>query len=302
MPQSIVVTPEDIYEVARAFECGFGDEHRREVLQCTTCRDIQACPGGGKTTLLVAKLAILSKKWRWRDRGICVMSHTNVAREEVERRLANHPTAHRLLGYPHFIGTIQVFVDRFLALPYLRNKGVESPVVDDERYEARVLEVIRSRRYLTVYNYVSKRFPRTWEKLIVGLRLECVDGELKIGSAGGDFKLKDTSKPTYQQLRELKKQMWEEGLFRYDEMYAFAQVHVNDFPQLTEALQYRFPWVFVDEMQDTDAVQESLLLGVFSSDSIVQRFGDINQAIFGERAGEGSQTSFPLPDSLYISQ
>ena len=48
---------------------------------------VQACPGSGKTTTLVAKLAILADRIPNDGRGICVLSHTNVAREEIEKKL-----------------------------------------------------------------------------------------------------------------------------------------------------------------------------------------------------------------------
>ena len=123
MPTSIRIEPADIEKVAETLDCDFSDVHRQNALQSWERVDIQACPGSGKTTLLVAKVAILSRKWKWRDRGICVLSHTNVARREVEKRLANHPTAYTLLTYPHFVGTFQVFFDKFLALPYLSVYG-----------------------------------------------------------------------------------------------------------------------------------------------------------------------------------
>jgi len=55
-----------------------------EILKSTETLDIEACPGSGKTTLLVAKLAILARKWTSARQGICVLSHTNVARREIE--------------------------------------------------------------------------------------------------------------------------------------------------------------------------------------------------------------------------
>lgn len=60
------------------------DECRIDILKNMTSVDIHACPGSGKTTLLVAKLAILAKKWPYPNKGICVLSHTNVAREEIQ--------------------------------------------------------------------------------------------------------------------------------------------------------------------------------------------------------------------------
>ena len=64
--------------------CDFDDEDQRNVLTSSTSCDVQAAPGNGKTTLIVAKLALLSLTWASRTQGVCVISHTNVARDEVE--------------------------------------------------------------------------------------------------------------------------------------------------------------------------------------------------------------------------
>ena len=97
------------------------DERRRHVIK--SWDDVQACPGSGKTTLVAAKLLILAKKWEEPYEGICVLTHTNVARDEIISRLHDHPAGFKLTSYPHFIGTIQEFVNQFLATPYARARG-----------------------------------------------------------------------------------------------------------------------------------------------------------------------------------
>jgi DNA helicase-2/ATP-dependent DNA helicase PcrA len=113
--------------------CGAdGTDPRREVLKDMASIDVSACPGSGKTTLLVAKLAILANKWKYRTKGICVLSHTNAARDEIEKRIGYSAVGRDLLAYPHFIGTIHGFVDQFLALPWLRSKGYPIKMVNTD--------------------------------------------------------------------------------------------------------------------------------------------------------------------------
>ena len=97
---SIVITDEDIRWAEKIMKLPEGafDAERIEALKDMSSVDIQACPGSGKTTLLVAKLAILCKKWPNKNRGICVLSHTNVAREEIESRLGNTDVGKQLLS------------------------------------------------------------------------------------------------------------------------------------------------------------------------------------------------------------
>lgn len=73
---------------ANGFAVNNGDDSRlRAIRNLETC-DFEACPGSGKTTLLVAKLAILASRWPYPQRGICVLSHTNAARDEIDHRLS----------------------------------------------------------------------------------------------------------------------------------------------------------------------------------------------------------------------
>ena len=98
------------------------DDARRDFLKHMGTLDVQSCAGSGKTTLLVTKLDILARKWTSRSQGICVLSHTNVAKDEIQKRLGGSVSGIKLLSHPHFIGTIQEFVNRFLALPHLRSR------------------------------------------------------------------------------------------------------------------------------------------------------------------------------------
>jgi len=117
---------------ATAFSGPDGQDPRLPVLKSLSTLDIEACPGSGKTTLLVAKLAILGGRWAEGRKGLCVLSHTNVARREIERSLGSTAEGQRLLSYPHFIGTIHGFVNEFLAIPWLRSNGYPIEMIDDE--------------------------------------------------------------------------------------------------------------------------------------------------------------------------
>lgn len=286
-PCDIVISESDIEEIALTFGWNFG-EHHYKVLTCKTTQDVQACPGSGKTTLLVAKLAILAKKWQWGDRGICVLSHTNVARKEIEKRLATDPSGCRLLDYPHFIGTIQVFIDQFLAYPFLRNKGVDVTTVDDDRFTKRALRHFEKEKQSL---YFLHQRPHQGKAIVSGLRYSTYDGEkFKIISRGGDI---PQAQKTYGALLALKKTITAEGICCYEDMVAFAEAYVHDYPQIIEYIRIRFPWVFIDEMQDTDPRQNALLTTLWDEKCIVQRLGDINQAIYGDEGDYEAGVDFP---------
>lgn len=123
--------------------CNFADD-AKAVIRCWESKDVSACPGSGKTTVLLAKLKLLADKMPLNNgAGVCVLSHTNVAVNEIKSRLSD--CADKLMAYPNYIGTIQSFIDRFVTMPYIRQKyGRTVQPVDDEIYAEHLLQVINS--------------------------------------------------------------------------------------------------------------------------------------------------------------
>lgn len=73
------------------------------------------------------------------------------------------------------------------------------------------------------------------------------------------------------------------GYFCYDEIFVLGEALFTQQPALPSILQHRFPFILVDEMQDTSEQQNNFLRRLFPRDSntvCVQRVGDPNQAIF----------------------
>ncbi|WP_217558829.1 UvrD-helicase domain-containing protein [Streptomyces sp. GbtcB6] len=100
---------------ALAQQLGLDLPHQEQwnFIQSAESLDLQAAPGSGKTSLIGLKLALLGQAWVSPTRGICVLSHTNTAKDEITHRLTATPAGRRLLQYPHFIGTIQAFTNTF---------------------------------------------------------------------------------------------------------------------------------------------------------------------------------------------
>jgi DNA helicase-2/ATP-dependent DNA helicase PcrA len=270
----------------------FGDAERRNVLLEGGTRDINAAPGSGKTTILAAKLLMLARKWPEDRAGICVISHTNVARDQIQHRLASNADGSRLLSYPHFIGTIHAFVNQFLALPFVRSSGLEVDVIDNDAFEKKALIMARRNGVL-----------RTWMDNNEGVAdliatLVFRGAALELASEKGA--LPSPNSKSYPLLEGIKSELKSQGIFRYADMFAFAECLLSDFPHVKRLISKRFPLVFIDEMQDTSWPQEDLLGRVFDETVTVQRFGDVNQRILGSEAG-AEKLTFPQPNCLSIS-
>ena len=114
------------------------DLERREFIKNFETLDLQAVPGSGKTTALLAKLLILDRYLPFDDgSSILVVSHTNAAVDEIKARIGKHCS--KLFAYPNFVGTIQGFVDEFLAIPFYCDKFKSRIVrIDNEIYDEQV--------------------------------------------------------------------------------------------------------------------------------------------------------------------
>ncbi|GAW65512.1 ATP-dependent DNA helicase N-terminal domain protein [Geoanaerobacter pelophilus] len=271
----------------------FTDAERRAALVEACSKDVQAAPGSGKTTLLAAKLLLLAQKWPHEDRGICVLSHTNVARDEIAKRLSSHAIGARLLGYPHFVGTIHAFVNQFLALPLLRSDGESVDVIDNDIFAARARSLLLRKYTLNAW---VKRNLNQGPSAIDTLRYE--GPYLKLGWESG--KLPGEGTPTYSQAKEIKDELRRRGVFRHDDMFAFAEKLLQRFPDMINRLSWRFPLVQIDEMQDTSWEQEYLLSRVFNASVVMQRYGDRNQRILVS-AKDADKLTFPKVHHLSVT-
>ncbi len=281
MPAIIDITDEDIeYSENILLNEGHFDEERRAFIKNIDTLDLQAVPGSGKTTVLLAKLLIIERYLPLeKNRGILVLSHTNVAIDEIIERIGRY--CPKLFSYPNFVGTIQSFVDQFLAIPYYNTIAKRKPYrIDNEIYDEQI------EKYSLPYGanlWVNQKHDPI--KFLKSLRLDenylLTSG---VNKNAKDFELKNPNTNTYKALVRMKKRILTNGYLHFDDAYLLAVKALNDYSKLKLILQERFKYVFVDEMQDMDNHQYELLERVFFDDgnskSIYQRIGDKNQAIF----------------------
>lgn len=299
-PLEGLITRDDIANVAANEQLILVDGDRISVLEAMRSIDVQACPGSGKTTLIATKLILLAKKWPFHHQGVCVLSHTNVAKNEIIDRLKRSKTieAQRLLFYPHFIGTIQEFVHRFLALPYIRSKGIRDITVDNDIYAKLAEKLLSLKQFGWLQGTLKGLGDRdAQESFLRGTyRFISPDGEaINIEKKPRSWQQENNYLRASRALDQLKKYLDDKGFFLFRDMYTHAQIACSHNVELANALRERFPCVMFDEMQDTQKFQDELLRVIFPLDDsslIVQRFGDPDQAIFHSVGSEEPNESF----------
>lgn len=308
MPQVINITDEDI-RYAEKILLPFGkefDEERKAFIRNLNTIDLQAVPGSGKTTALLAKLVILENKLPFADgSGILVLSHTNTAINEIKEKIQKQ--CPKLFSYPNFIGTIQSFVNEFLAIPYYIHKFKKKPIrIDDEIYNEnikRYLDELWLYRFNLSQETNSKvlHIKNNNEALFYNFRFNFSNGiqlikkfnedALEINKPKGNTKPQNYRDYTSQEKQDVydwflkfKQEILKSGILHYDDSYFLAEMYLTNFPIIKNVIQKRFSFIFVDEMQDMETHQYNLLEKIFYEEgnnvSKIQRIGDKNQAIY----------------------
>jgi len=195
--------------------CSFNEE-RRVFIRCLESRDVVACPGSGKTTALLSKILILALKMPFQDgRGICVLTHTNVGINEIKKRLGDG--ADHLFRYPNFFGTIQTFVNRFLAIPgYKQEFGKGLQFIDLDVYHAKV-KSLYAKNQRSLYWLKS----RGEAEALGGYWFE--PDELHIVKDWNTPSIGvGRDKPTYKTIRDIRLKILGDGILSYNDAYTLA--------------------------------------------------------------------------------
>lgn len=266
----------------------FDDQERIPIIKdFNKSFDVNACPGSGKTTVLLAKLIILSRKMPLNSgQGICVLTHTNVAIDEIKSKLGDKSDI--LFKYPNYFGTIQNFVDKYLAIPYFkRQKNENIKSIDDDIYFDKIRKLSKERypkidsliQYYIEHGYNGYTCESHEKNFVTFISNKHFDID------NNDIRGKDNRKLSHiYYYRELKDVMvyktLNKGILRYEDAYFLAGLYLKKFPNIKKYFSSRFKYVFIDEMQDVSKIQMKIIEDIFDTDKVcIQRFGDINQSI-----------------------
>jgi DNA helicase-2/ATP-dependent DNA helicase PcrA len=255
---------------------------------------IFAGPGAGKTHWLVeqVKHVITNSDRLGPSRRIACISYTSGAAEEIKRRLGS-AAAHV------DISTIHSFLYRSVVKPYL-------PWVQDEDGDPVVdyRNVSGHRPHRSGYGKVDKWFRldgvTDWgsfgaflgatatEKERVYNFFESLYWERVDEGEGEGWQLSYNRKKipgeyfprSPSDLRRYRELFWQQGILDHEDVLYFAVRILEEHPGLARFLSARYPYVFVDEFQDTTPAQTEVLRILGDAGTTTGVIGDIDQAIF----------------------
>lgn len=220
---------------------------------------VRACPGSGKTYCVSARLARLILEWRNDYVGIAAVSFTNVAWQEIEKKYCDEFKLGDRISFPHFLGTIDSFINKYIFLPYghlvlkCKNRptlvGEPHGIWTGKYFSDSLFDNISYKIEGTLYAINDRAMPNNWS--------------------------------TNNKIIASKKNINKSGFATQSDANYFAMKILEEFPQIAKAIALRFPYLIVDEAQDTSDIQMRIIdLLIENGLNEVMLVGDPDQAIF----------------------
>lgn len=224
-------------------------DEQRAYLKASGKVILNACPGSGKTTTVAHKLHYLIQNWEnnfSKNSGILCLSFTNVAKNEIAEKFKEIDGFS--LPYPNLILTIDSFVNSYVTLPFahkVKDIGKRYRIIDDMSSLRRIFESnwsLKSKFSNLLYKFDPSKIDYTITNGIVW------DGHDKSGEA--DF---------MEYGKAIKKTQFSYGLLKTSDSALFAYHILKRYPRIAKYLAAKFPYLIIDEAQDTSEIQHSIL-------------------------------------------
>lgn len=255
---------------------------------------VTAGPGAGKTHWLINHIKnVLAHSDRLGKCGkIACITYTNVGVDTIVRRLG-------LTTKGVEVCTIHSFFYNNIVKPYLwliaDDEGFNLDLLkgEDDRFDLSysTLEAIKkesNQRYATDALLKLAIRNARWRIDEHG-EIVCKPIHAMKANARGTF----LSSKTY---LAYKKQAWAKGLMHYDDVIYFAYRLFERIPFIREVIARRFPFLFIDEFQDSHPIQVGLIKKLSECGSIIGVIGDPAQSIYQFLGADVTQfNTFTLP-------
>ena len=232
-----------------------------------------AVPGSGKTTVLVTRLGYMIYAKGIAPEKILTVTYTVAATEDMAARFASlfgTDMADRLT-----FKTINGICAGIIHTYGRKTGRTPFALLNDEKVIADTLAKIYQK---TERTYATESDLQTVRTLITYIKNSMLtDAEIRELDKTADMKISAIYKEYNTWLREQK-------LMDYDDQMVYAYTMLQRFPELLRLYQDKFPYLCVDEAQDTSKIQHAIIALLASKTENLFMVGDEDQSIYGFRA------------------
>jgi DNA helicase II / ATP-dependent DNA helicase PcrA len=238
---------------------------------------IVAGPGSGKTRTITCRMAWLIAEKKVAPEQIMAITFTNRAANEMARRLSE------MLGKANILSRASTF--HAFCLEVLKETGGEVPVIMDEddrrMVMAEVLDQLNDPENSPESQPETKIDARPAQLLdrIAAAKQNVLFPDDDLSAVAGDIPA-DQLAVVYRAYQEI---LAANNACDYEDLI-FKVVRLwEETPPLQEKYRQRFPFVFIDEYQDSNYCQYRLVRALAPPDGDICVIGDPDQAIYGFR-------------------
>ena len=232
-----------------------------------------AVPGSGKTTVLVTRLGYMIYAKGIAPEKILTVTYTVAATEDMAARFASlfgTDMADRLT-----FKTINGICAGIIHTYGRKTGRTPFALLNDEKVIADTLAKIYQK---TERTYATESDLQTVRTLITYIKNSMLtEAEIRELDKTADMKISAIYKEYNTWLREQK-------LMDYDDQMVYAYTMLQRFPELLSLYQDKFPYLCVDEAQDTSKIQHAIIALLASKTENLFMVGDEDQSIYGFRA------------------
>lgn len=232
-----------------------------------------AVPGSGKTTVLVTRLGYMIYAKGIAPEKILTVTYTVAATEDMAARFASQfgtDMADRLT-----FKTINGICAGIIHTYGRKTGRTPFALLNDEKVIADTLAKIYQK---TERTYATESDLQTVRTLITYIKNSMLtETEIRELDKTADMKISAIYKEYNTWLREQK-------LMDYDDQMVYAYIMLQRFPELLRLYQDKFPYLCVDEAQDTSKIQHAIIALLASKTENLFMVGDEDQSIYGFRA------------------
>lgn len=261
-----------------------------------------AGPGAGKTHWLITHIQNVLKNANnlTSTAKIACITYTSVAGEEIQKRLGTNQSKVE-------VSTIHSFLYVNIVKPYVYLLKDEdgNTLVNVERLEGHDENIATSGKIYSWQQAARNSYIRDKQKI-----KECLENlDWKIEEGGINLKPK---KPYLSRVGRYsirvndlilyKHLFWKEGVIHHEDVLYFAYKLLEEYPMLLDHLSSKFPYIFIDEFQDTSPIQAEIIKKMGVTGSVIGVIGDPAQSIYKfQGASRQEFISFSLPNQITYS-
>jgi DNA helicase-2/ATP-dependent DNA helicase PcrA len=221
-------------------------DEQKNAVRCDEDLMLTACPGSGKTRVIISKLVRVLEEVRDTSRGIACITYTNAAVNEIESRIQTYlqPDDNRYYD----ICTIHSFCLNNIFRPFCHlidgyKQGFKVLTPDNEAFEKHVTAICAK------YGRFNLRY-RDFEEftqLRVSLQGEPVGNAIDRGGI------------TVQMAKDYWMRIQRAGFIDFANIIYHSLSLLRERPEILNYVSSKFAWILVDEFQDTTDLQVEIL-------------------------------------------